>query len=66
MRPNVHVNVFHKIASMKDITLESCNNNVVEWISQKEMKRINIKLKIHGAYDDNQFLVEICQCALEA
>ena len=66
MRPNVHVNVFREIASMKDVTLASCNNNVVEWISQMEMKCINIELKIPGAYDDNQFLMEIYQGALEA
>ena len=64
MRPNVRVNVFCEIASMKDVTLESCNNNVVEWISQMEIKRINIKLNILGAYDDNQFLIDIYQGAL--
>ena len=66
MRPSVCVNVLREIASMKDVTLASCKNNVVEWISQMEMKRINIKLNIPGAYDDNQFLMEIYQGALEA
>ena len=33
MRPNVRVNVFREITSMKDVTLTSCNKNVVEWIS---------------------------------
>ena len=66
MRPNVCVNVFREIASMKYVTLASCNNNVVEWISQMEMKRINIELKIPGAYDNNQFLMDIYQGALEA
>ena len=42
MRPNVRVNLFREIASMKDVTLASCKNNVVEWISKMEMKRINI------------------------
>ena len=64
MHPKVSVNVFREIASMKDVTLESCNNNVVEWISQMEIKRINIKLNILGAYDDNQFLIDIYQGAL--
>ena len=31
-----------------------------------EMKRINIELKIPGAYDDNQFLMDIYQGALKA
>ena len=65
MHPNVRVNVFREIASMKDVTLESCNNNVVECISQMEMKSINIELKIPGAYDENQFLMDIYQGALE-
>ena len=30
MHPNVQVNVFNKIGTMKDVTLESCDNNVVE------------------------------------
>ena len=66
MCPNVCVNVFREISSMKDVTLEICNNNVVEWISQMEMKHINIELKIPGSYDDNQFLMEIYQGALKA
>ena len=66
MRPNVRVNVFREISSMKDVTLESCNNNVVEWISQMEMKHINIELKIPGDYDNNQFLMDIYQGALKA
>ena len=66
MRPNVRVNVFIGIASMKYFTLASCNNNVVEWISQMEMKRIKIELKISGAYDDNQFLMDIYQGALKS
>ena len=66
MRPNVRANVFREIASMIYVTLESCNNNVVEWISQMEMKRINIELKIPGAYDDIQFPMDIYQGALEA
>ena len=65
MRPNVRVNVFREITSMKDVTLASFNNNVVEWISQMEMNRINIELKIPGAYDDNPFLMEIYQGALK-
>ena len=66
MRPNVCVNVFREIAFMKDVNFESCNNNVVDWISKMEMKRINIELNIPGAYDDNQFLTEICHGAIEA
>ena len=66
MSPNVRVNVFREIASMKDVTLASSNNNVVEWISRMEMKHINIKLKIPGSYDDNQFLMYMYQGALEA
>ena len=66
MRPNVCVNVFLEIASMKYVTLASCNNNVVEWISQMETKRINIEIKIPGAYDDNKILMDIYQGALEA
>ena len=66
MHSNVCVNVFREIASMKDFTLASCNNNVVEWISQMKMNRINIELKIPGAYDDNQFLMDIYQGALKA
>ena len=31
-----------------------------------ERKRINIELNIPGAYDNNQFLIEIYQGALEA
>ena len=30
MRLNVRVNVFNEIGTMKDVTLESCNNNAVE------------------------------------
>ena len=59
MLPNVCIYVFREIASMKDVTFASCNNNVVEWIYQMDMKCINIELKIPGAYDDNQFLSEI-------
>ena len=66
MRTNVRVNVFREIASMKDVTLKSCKNNVVDWISKMEMKRINIELKIPGSFDDNQFLMEIYQGALDA
>ena len=51
---------------MKNVTLTSWNNNLVEWISQMEMKRINIEIKIPGAYDDNQFLMDIYQGAIEA
>ena len=65
MRPNVRVNVFREIASMKYFTLASCNNNVVKWISQMEIKRINIELKIPGAYDNNQLLMYIYQGALK-
>ena len=46
MRANDWVNFFKEIGSMKDVTLASCDNNVVEWISKMEMKRINIKLKM--------------------
>ena len=35
---NGRVNVFNEIGTMKDVTLASCNNNVVEWISKMEMK----------------------------
>ena len=66
MRPNVCVNVFREISSMKYVTLASCNKNMVEWISKMDMKRIDIELKILGAYDDNQFPMEIYQGALEA
>ena len=51
---------------MTDDTLESWDNNVVEWISKMEMKWINIKLKIPGAYDYDQFLVYIYAGALLA
>ena len=43
---------------MKDINLASCNNSFVQWISKIEMKRINIKFKILGAYNDDQFLMD--------
>ena len=66
MRPNVHFNIFREITFMQDVTLASCKNNVVKWISKMEMKRINIELKITGAYENNQFLVDIYQGALEA
>ena len=66
MRPNVRINAFREIDSMKDVTLASSNNNVVEWISKMEMRRINIELKIPGAYGNNQFLMDIYQGALEA
>ena len=39
--------------------LEICNNNIVEWISKMEMKRINTKLKIPGDYDNDQLFIEI-------
>ena len=64
MRRNVRVKVFNKIGSMKDATLASCDNTVVEWVFKMEMKRINIELKIPGAYDDDQFLMEIYAGAL--
>ena len=51
---------------MKDITLASCDNNVVEWISKTEMKRINIELNIPGVYDNDQLLMEIYAGALIA
>ena len=41
-----------------------CNNNVVECIFKIEMRCINIKLKITGAYDDDEFLMEIYTGAL--
>ena len=64
MRLNVRVNVVNEIGSMKDATLASCDNTVVEWVFKMEMKRINIELKIPGAYDDDQFLMEIYAGAL--
>ena len=64
MLPNGRVDVFNKIGSMKDVTLEICNNKFVECISKMTMKRINIELKIPGAYDDDQFLVKIYAGAL--
>ena len=39
---------------------------MVEWLASMEMKRISIKLKIPGAYDETQFLMDIYQGALEA
>ena len=36
MRPNVRVDVFNKIGTMKDVILESCDNNAVKWISKME------------------------------
>ena len=66
MRPNVRVNVFKEIASMKDVTLSTCDNDVVEWLSQMEIKRINIDLKIPGAYSDDQFLMDVFAGALKA
>ena len=59
MRRNVRVDVLNEIGTMKDVTLASFNNNVIEWISRMEMKRINIELKIPGAYEDDQFLVDV-------
>ena len=59
MRPNVQVNVFNEIGSMKDVTLEICDDNIVEWISKVEMKSISIDLKIPGAYDDDQLLMDM-------
>ena len=64
MRRNVRVNVSNEIGSMKDATLASCDNNAVEWIFKMEMKRINIELNIPGAYDEDQFLMEIYAGAL--
>ena len=66
MHSTVRVNLFREISSMKYVTLASCNNNVVDWISKMEMNRINIELKIPVAYDDNQFLMDIYQGALKA
>ena len=66
MCPNVCVNVFCEISSIKYVTLASCNNNVVEWIYKMEMKRINIEPKIPEYYYDNQLLMEIYQGALKA
>ena len=37
MRPNVRVNIFNEFGTMKDVTLTSCDNNVVEWIFKMEM-----------------------------
>ena len=66
MRPNVRVNIFNKIGTMKDVTLSSCNNNIFEWVSKMEMKRINIEIKIPGDYDDDQFLLDVYAGALLA
>ena len=44
--------------------MASCDKNVVEWISKMEMKRINIELKIPGAYKNHQFLMDVCTGAL--
>ena len=66
MRPNVWVNVFNYIGTIKDVTLASCDNNVVECISKMKMKCINIELNIPGAYNDNKFLMEIYAGALLA
>ena len=51
---------------MKDVTLESCNNNIVEWISKMELKCINIEPKIPGTYDNDQLLMDINVGALLA
>ena len=51
---------------MKDITLAICNNNVVDCVYKMEMKRINIELKLPGAYGDDQFLMDIYAGALLA
>ena len=59
MRPNVRVNVFNEIGTMKDVTLESCDNNVFECIYNMEMKLINIKINIPGAYEDDKFLMDV-------
>ena len=66
MRLNVRVNVFNEIGTMKDVTLEICDNNTVEWISKMEMKRINIKLEISGAYNDDKLIMDICAGAILA
>ena len=44
---------------MNNVTLESCDNNIVEWISKVEMRRINIEIKIPGAYKNDQFLMDV-------
>ena len=49
---------------MKDVTLSSYNNNVVEWISNMEMKCINIELNIPGDYNDVQLLMDVYAAAL--
>ena len=59
MRPNFRVNIFNEIESMKDITLAICNNNVFDCVYNMEMKRVNIDIKIPGAYGDDQFLMDI-------
>ena len=51
---------------MKDTTLSTYDNNVVEWLSQMEIKRINIDLKIPGAYSNDQFLMDVFAGALKA
>ena len=66
MCPNVCDNVFREIAAIKAVKLADNNNNVVEWLTSMEMKRISIELKIPGAYDEMQFLMDVYQGALEA
>ena len=66
MRPNARFNVFNDFGTVKDVTMASCNNNVVDWISRMKMKRINIKLKIPGAYNDDKFLMDVYVGALLA
>ena len=44
---------------MKHVTLANCNNKTVEWISKVEMRRINIEIKIPGAYKNDQFLMDV-------
>ena len=66
MRPNVKINVFNEISKIKRLDLSAHGGNITAWSSAMEAKRATIELKIPGAYDDDQFMMDILQGALQA
>ena len=66
MRPNVRINVFNEILKIKQLKLDQYGNNVTTWLTKMEEKYINIELKVPGSYNDDQYILDIFQGALEA
>ena len=64
MWPNDRINVFNEIMKTKQLKLSQHNNNVTSWLTVMEEKRINIELKVPGAYHDDQYILDIFQEAL--